>query len=93
AKPAVDEVLEAIQMLATPQYMTGVERLRRRGRAVVPRLLDAMRDAQPIVRARACQLVGEILGGRLRFDPLADAATRDRQLEAIRVAIERRLAG
>ena len=55
--------------------------------AALPAILDAMGDAEPMVREAACQSLKLLTGRDPRFDPSASDAEREKRLRALREAL------
>jgi lipopolysaccharide export system ATP-binding protein len=96
AQPAVQLVLEQekihrlVEKLKTPERDQAAAELMAAGEEAVPSLLAALERRDAELRRQAYQVLQEIVGGVVVFDPFAPEALRRQQIGAIRAQHERR---
>lgn len=83
-----EAIYEEINHLADEDYMLVLGRLRARGQGSIGPLMLALERHHPLIRERAHQLLCELAGRSLTFEPRADDATRLRQIASIREYFE-----
>jgi lipopolysaccharide export system ATP-binding protein len=96
AEEAIHEVVEQekvrrlIDRLRTNEGAAAAEELRRRGPAAVPALLEALERRDVEMRRQAFDVLRQVLGGEVEFDPYAPEAQRLQQLALLRERAQRK---
>ncbi|MCI0464688.1 MAG: LPS export ABC transporter ATP-binding protein [Gemmataceae bacterium] len=96
AEPAVYQVLEQekihrlIERLKTPEAARAAAELTQRGAAALSALLEALERRDVDMRRQAHQVLQQILGGEVVFDPYAPEALRRQQIAQLRERHERK---
>jgi lipopolysaccharide export system ATP-binding protein len=94
--PSVHSVVEQekvhrlIERLKTDDKAAAAAELIQRGLIVVPAILEAMDRRDLDLRCRALQVLEQLLGTEIKFDPYAPESERRRQIAQLRESLQRK---
>ncbi len=85
-----EKIRQLIEALRTAEYAAAARELTQRGEAAVPALLEALERRDVELRRQALEVMQQVLGHPVTFDPYAPETLRRHQLMLLRDNVERK---